>query len=96
MNNQTSIECRYNGSTITLGPKILQSFDSCKLDKGWAKVGVGVNQSVGRYMAVKDGSKAVLRIFNTKMPEILKFRKGATVKLSSKVIQYQEKYRLKK
>ncbi|MFB5631394.1 MAG: hypothetical protein ACE5RN_07385 [Nitrosopumilaceae archaeon] len=96
MVNQTKIDCTYKGTTITLGPKILQAFDSCKLDEGWAKVGVNVNATVGRYVAIKDGSKAVLKIFNTKMPEILKFRKGATVKLSPKVIQYQEKYRLKK
>ena len=96
MSNQTSIDCEYKGSTILIGPKVLQAFDSCKLDKQWAKIGVDVNPRVGRYMALKDGSKAILRIFNTKTPEILKFRKGATVKLSPKVIQYQDKYRLKK
>lgn len=95
MKNQATIDCSYNGSTIVVGPKILLSFDSCKLDNAWAKIGVDFNSSVKRFMALKDGSKAVLRIFNTKSPEILKFRKGATVKLSPKVIQYQDKYRLK-
>ena len=96
MVNQTYIDCTYKGSTITLGQKMLQAFDSCQLEEGWAKIGMDVNKSVRRYMAIKNGSKAVLRIFNTKTPEILKFKKGAIVKLSPKVIQYQDKYRLKK
>lgn len=95
MVDQTRINCSYNGSTIVVGPKILLSFDSCKLDEAWAKVGVDFNSSVKRYVSLKDGAKAILRIFNTQRPEVLKFRKGTTVKLSPKVIQYRDKHLLK-
>ena len=96
MSNQIEIDCTYPGTTMTLGSKTLQSFDSCKLDNGWAKIGVSVNPNVRRYIALHDGAKAILRIFNTKTPATLKFRRGATVKLSTKVIQFQDKHRLKK
>lgn len=97
MINQGSIGCTYNGSTIIFDSKIVQAFDSCKLDDdGWVKIDTGIHPNVSRYMALKDGAKAILLLFNTKTPEILKFRNGATVKLSTKVIQYQYKYRLKK
>lgn len=96
MPNTNTIDCGYNGSMLTLGPKILQSFDSCKLKEGWIKVGVGVHPNVQKYEALKNGAKAVLRLFNTKNPEIIKFRKGATVKLSTRIIQYPEKFRIKK
>lgn len=96
MSNQVGIDSIYLGTTMTLGSKTLYSFDSCKLDNGWAKIGVGVNPNVQRYMALRDGAKAILRIFNTQNSTTLKFQRGATVKLSTRIIQYQDKHRLKK
>lgn len=95
MANQSSIECTYHGSTMIYGPKINQAFDSCKLEDGWIKVGIGVHPSVRKYMAIREGAKAILRLFNTKTPEILKFQKGSTIKLSTKIIQYHNKHKLK-
>lgn len=86
--NEGKISCSYPESTLQYDSKVYQSYNKCKLDNNWEKLSK-VFSPVKHYKSKNDGAMIKLTI-DYNLNESLIFKKGVSVKMSNKMIQYNE------
>ena len=87
----TTVSCKYVGSQIRIGKKINKAFNSCTLDENWELKNQNFNSTIKHYKAKNNNAKVILEIHNHPKKDMLHFKKNSNIKLSERVIQYNEK-----